>query len=370
MINVFEPSVGQEELAAVEAVFQSNWLGRGNAAARFEADFAHHLGVEKGQLLSITSCTDGLFLAMDLLGVDDRSFVVMPSIHFVGAANAVFARGGSVRLCDVNSRTLNPTVDHIRAALNRPGVCKAIVLLHYGGVPCDMDDILQLAAERHIAVVEDSACSPASLYKGKAVGTLGHIGLWSFDAMKAMSTGDGGMMYFDRHEARQLASMYGYLGQNKRSGLESSGEEWWHFGVVHPGRRMLMNDVTAAIGIEQLKKLPGFVSRRLEIARMYSDTLRDTGLVLPPTDDGYYFYWVQFPDRATRNRAASYLRDNGVYTTFRYYPLHKMILYNKSRVSAWPGADRAEETTLLLPLHQSLSDDDVAKVCDLLLELA
>lgn len=370
-INVFQPALREEELGAVAGVFESNWIGRGKKAEEFEAAFAQHLGVNPDRLLSTTSCTDSLFLAIDMLGIGKKDAVIMPTVHFVGAANAVVASGAKPIFCDVDPRTLNPTVDHLREAyLSRHRIdrVRAIILLHYGGVPCDMEGILRFAREHGLYIIEDSACSVASRYGDRACGTIGDIGVWSFDAMKLLSTGDGGMMYFSDQHFRQLAKSYAYLGQTDQSGMSStSQEEWWHVNVRFPGRRMLMNDINAAIGIEQLKKLTGFVARRLEIAHIYTELLRDTELLLPP-ESSTYFYWIQFKDRWARNRAAHHLRENGIYTTFRYYPLHMVTMF-----ASWnqklPGAEQAAETTLLLPFHHSLSDTDVFKVAVTLMEV-
>lgn len=379
-INVFQPSLGERELSAVRSVFESNWVGRGRVAAQFEEAFADYLGVAPESMLSVTSCTAGLFLAMRILDLPYNSVVIMPSIHFSGAANAVLAAGCLPGLCDVDPRSLNPTAEHIQEAYNRYGArCKAILLLHYGGEPCDMDGIMAFAREKGLFVVEDSACSMASRYKGKACGAIGDIGLWSFDAMKVISTGDGGMMYLSTPSLRLRAQRYGYLGQVQTSGLATASaaddteppKEWWSFDVSHAGSRVLMNDVTAAIGLAQLARLPSFLKQREYVSSLYTSKLARSGLLLPQMyTTPYYFYWVQFRDRYTRNRVAQYLLGHGVYTTYRYWPLHKVTLYRNAtgvQEEWFPGANLAEATTLLLPLHARLKDTDVDRVCNLLL---
>ena len=230
MINVFQPSLGVEELAAVKKVFESNWIGKGQVTEQFEADFARFINADRTLIRSISCCTEGLFQAMPLLGIGRGDEVVLPSIGFVGAANAVAASGAQVVFCDVNPRTLNVTAETIEAKLTPK--TRAILILHYGGVPCEMDAIVDLVRRRGLALIEDSACSVASRYKGKACGTFGDVAAWSFDAMKILVCGDGGMIYCRTPEMLRRAEESIYLGLTTRSGISSKAEsKWWEFDI-------------------------------------------------------------------------------------------------------------------------------------------
>jgi dTDP-4-amino-4,6-dideoxygalactose transaminase len=182
--------------------------------------------------------------------------------------------------------------------------------------------------------------------------------------MKVMTTGDGGMIYCEHRPHADMLRLKLYLGMGTVSGLASSRDRWWEFESIG-GRRAIMNDIAAGIGLEQLKKLPAFVDRRREIAREYNISL-DGLFRIPfnpdldvddPDFNPYYFYWIQ---AERRDELARHLRDNGVYTTFRYHPLHRVFKTGQTL----PGADYAADHTLLLPLHQGLTDDDVQFVID------
>jgi aminotransferase len=366
MINVFQPELREEELAAVRRVFESNWVGKGKMTEQFEAGFAAYLGVERALLRSTTCCTEGMFQAMALLGVGAGDEVILPTVSFVGAANAVAACGARPVFCDVDPRTLNATAATIEAKLTTR--TKAVLLLHYGGLPCDMDEVCGLLRRRGVALVEDSACSVASRYRGRACGTLGDVGTWSFDAMKILVTGDGGMMYCRDADLARRAEELMYLGLVTKSGLSSAVDKrWWEFEISCFGRRAIMNDVASAIGVEQLRKLPSFIARRKCVRDFYDRELARFGwLRLPPptpphAESSEYFYWVQTRPEV-RDRLALHLRERGVYTTFRYYPLHLVKLYGST--DALPGAEEAARTTLCLPIHQSLSPDDLARIVE------
>lgn len=373
MIQIFQPSLGEQELAAVRQVFESNWLGRGARVAEFERRFAAFQGVAAESMIGTTCASEGLFTAAEVLGWGPGDEIVVPSISFVAAASAASRVGATPVFCDVDRRTLNATVADVERVLTPR--TRAVSLNHYGGHPADLRGIAELCRVRNLALVEDAACAVASRVDGRAVGTFGDIGVWSFDAMKVLVTADGGMVYGrDESITRTLRqAMYLGLPLESKSGAEKSksvADRWWEFELESFGRRAIMNDVTAAVGLVQIDRLPAFLRRRAEIAGRYDAGLAGVpGLSTPPpSPDGIertdYLYWVQL-DR--RDDLARHLLKNGVYTTFRYWPLHRVKMFGHSG-SALPESERAAETTLNLPCHQSLSDADVDRIIQLIRE--
>lgn len=366
MINVFQPSLGDEELDALREVFASNWLGHGPRTGRFEAEFAAHLGVDPEHLIFINSATAGLFLSMELLGLAAGDDVVLPSVSFVAAGNAVLASGARPVFCDVDARTLNPTVADVERALTP--ATKAVLILHYGGYPGAVREIAELCRQRGIALVEDAACAVASRVDGIACGTFGDLAMWSFDSMKVLVTGDGGMLYVRDPELARRARTLAYHGLAQASGFSAArvSHRWWELDVRAVGRRVIGNDLTAAIGSVQLRRLPGFIERRRAVVELYDQLLADVpGLTLPPAlpaghTSSYYFYWVAM-DPAIRDLVAADLRDAGIYTTLRYPPLHKVPAFGGGATDL-PATDQVADSVLLLPLHQGLDDDDVHHV--------
>lgn len=373
MINVFQPSLGKEELNRIKGVFESNWLGKGKLNDEFEDGFAAHLGVDRKHVFTTNCCSEGLFASMHMFNIGPGDEVILPSISFVGAGNAVGAAGAKMVLCDVEPRTLN-----VRACDIAPKITphtKAILLIHYGGVPCEMDEIMALAKKHNLAVIEDSACSVASTYKGRACGTIGDMGMWSFDAMKILVCGDGSMLYFKDPELKIKAEKWLYFGLESKSGYSNSvDKKWWEYDVSSFGHRAIMNDVTAAMACEQLKKLSGFIARRKEITELYNELLSDIKWLNTPIPlaayctSTYYFYHIQVRGNH-RDLLAKYLRDNDVYTTFRYFPLHRVPYYIDRfdiKSEDFPNANYASDHTLCLPVHQSLTNDEVRLIASLI----
>ncbi len=366
MINIYQPSLGKEELEAIEKVFASNWLGKGKLTAQFEEEFALYRGVPKSTLLSTNCCSEGLFASMDLFDIGKGDEVIVPTCSFVGAANAVKHCGADIVFCDVDRRTMNVTADDIEKKITSK--TKAVLLVHFAGIPCEMDEIMALAMKHNIKVIEDAACGVASKYKGQALGTIGDMGMWSFDAMKILVCADGGMVYLRDEQLRDRAEKLMYFGLESKSGYSNAvDKKWWAFDISQFGHRAIMNDVTAAMALEQLKKLPSFIERRHAIADMYDEGLADiewldTPLPLKDEVEGsYYMYHIQLHNDK-RDDLAKYLRENDIYTTFRYYPLHWVKNYGCSE--SFENAEWAANHTLCLPIHQSLSDEEVQYIIE------
>lgn len=372
MINVMQPTLGKEELARIAEVFESGWIGKGQLVNEFEAVYAEHLGSTKDRVLSTNCCSEGLFSSMYLLDIKPGDEVIVPTISFVGAGNAVCAAGAKLVLCDVDPRTLNVRAQDIEKVITSK--TKALLLLHFGGIPCDMDDIMALCKKNNIKVIEDCAAGVCSSYKGKALGTFGDIGMWSFDAMKILVCGDGAILHFNDPELREKAEKYLYFGLESKSGYENAvAQKWWEFDISCFGHRAIMNNVTAAMALEQFKKLPMFMEKRKVVHDFYNEELKDIDwIVLPdPMPEGwktsYYFYHIQVTN-GKRDQLAKYLRDAGIYTTYRYFPLHRVAGYGIT--GDFPGADYATDNTLCLPIHQSLSDDELKFIVSKIKEFA
>ena len=372
-----QPTLDAQELSAVGKVFDSHWLGRGDVTAAFEKAFAQHLLVPVENLTTISTCTEALFLSMRLLGIGEGDDVVLPSISFVGAANAIRAAGAHPVFCDVDAHSLNTTLAMIQESLTMR--TRAVILLHYGGWPCnELNEIAKFLETTGIFLIEDSACSLATKVGGKATGTFGDIGCWSFDAMKVITMGNGGAIYCADRRMAQRARSLTFLGLTTQSGFGIGADtRWWEFDVADFGRNATIDDLRAAIGLAQLSKIGQLIERRKQVHERYNARLADVEwLRLPPEtkSDGaeqqfrivpsYYFYWIQTRDRrVSRDGLAKYLRKHDVYTTFRYYPLHFVEIYNCGY--SLPHTEWAAANTLLLPQHAGLSDDDVDKICEL-----
>lgn len=384
MINIFQPSLGEEEIKALRKLFKTNWLGRGPIEKKFVDTISKKLKisssseggysfVQSKNLTTLNCCTEGLFQSMSLIGIGPGDEVILPSLSFVGAANAVIDCGATPVFCDVEVDTFNTTAKHIEPLITRN--TKAVILLHYGGVPCDIYPIIELCKKHNIRVIEDNANSPFSSHKGRSTGTIGDYGIWSFDSMKMLVMGDGALFYAKNEDDIDKLKSLSYLGMTSKSGFDNvSSETWWEFEVNCAGRRSIINDINATLGMVQLEKIDGFISRRKLIHDLYCEELSDIeNLYLPKPINSYdvssyYLFHVRTP---YRNKFAKYLRDNGIYVTLKYHPLHKVSFYKNNTIDKlWnknlPNTDLIGDTAICLPLHQGLTDDEINKTIKLI----
>jgi aminotransferase len=241
-----------------------------------------------------------------------------------------------------------------------------VFILHYGGHPARMKEIHD--ASQGLLLLEDAANGPASTYMGRAVGTLADAGVWSFDAMKILSMGDGGMLWARLDAWHDRAEALRYMGLAQPSGIDSSKKKdrWWEFELETTSGRHTSNDLLACAARVQLMKMPGFIKKRQRVWERYQAAFEDVPEIATPPEPmegcttSYYLYWIQCE---RRDELARHLHDNGVYATFRYWPLHMVKYYGAgTRLEA---AEHAADVTLCLPLHQNLEDADVTKVIEL-----
>jgi dTDP-4-amino-4,6-dideoxygalactose transaminase len=367
MINIFSNTIGQEELDAVSKIFKSQWLGSGKQCDLFEKEFAEHLKVP--EILLFNNCTSAIYVSHRALNIKPGDEVIISTSNFVACANVIIDCGATPVFADIDPVTLNILPSEIDRLKTKK--TKAISILHYGGHPADFDEIKNAAGE-NVLIIEDSANSVSSSYKGRMCGSLGDAGYFSFDAMKILVMADGGALYLKDKELIEEAKVFRYLGLAPKttSGIDSLKEKhskWWEFELADTAGRFISNDVLAAIGRIQLKKINSFISRRKEIWEYYQKELKNIDEIICPPEplkgctSSYYLYWIKTPKR--RDELASYLVENDVYTTFRYFPLHLVKHYN-SRVSL-PNSEIINETTLNIPLHQNLTDNEVDKIVSL-----
>jgi aminotransferase len=369
VIQIFSNSLGEEELAAIRSVFESRWLGKGPHCANFEKEMAAFFGTPHAMLLNC--CTAGIYIGLRALGIKPGDEVIVPTLNFVAIANAVIDLGAKPVFADVDLDRYNVLPSEIERL--RTKKTKALFMLHYGGHAAAFDEIKAACGEMYI--LEDAANAVATKYHGQHCGSLGDIGVFSFDAMKILVMGDGGALLAKDPAVFEQARFLSYLGLDERvssgQGAQKAGrDKWWEYDLEATSGRFISNDILASIGRIQLRKLPGFIARRKEIWDFYQKELAGVpGMILPPeplpdSTSSYYLFWVRVPGK--RDELAHFLKERGIYTTFRYYPLHLVGHYGDS--SKLPNAERISNETINIPLHQNLSDDEAGFIVDTLKE--
>lgn len=361
MIPIFSPSVGSDELNEIGQVFASSWLGKGKQEAKFRGALAKRLDVPEEHITLSSTCTELIFAFVHLFVPRDK-IILVPTISFPAIGSAILENDVPYKLLDVDEYG-NVDLDAVSRATENSDV-GAIFVTHYGSGAVDIPKLREILGD-DVLILEDSACALGGSVNGRAVGTLGDFSCWSFDAMKLITVGDGGMAYCKKTEHAQVLREYLYLGlpEKEKSGLDKSkdGAGWWEYSISRPGRRAILNDISAAIGNVQLQKIDAFLDARRRNIATLSDALNGVGDLrimtnIDPESSGYYFT----VSTNSRDELAVFLKDHGIYTTFRYWPLHKMDLFSSGE--QFPRAELISKTFLNLPCHNRLEKEELEKI--------
>jgi aminotransferase len=359
MIGVFGAHTGAEELDALAPSVLDGWMGMGPRVAEFEAAMERHIGAP---MVMVDSGSNALHAAIVALQLPPGSDVVVPALTWVACANAVALAGHRPIFADVDVATQNVTAVHVEQVLT-PRTA-AVMVVHYAGRPVDMDDVAALG----LPVVEDAAHAVDSVLDGRVCGTLGDVGIYSFDAVKNLATPDGGGVTAADPEILERVRHLRYcgIGASGFSRAGGNGARWWEqpAGEIFP--RALPNDVSASIGLAQLQRLAANQARRRAIWAHYQGELADLPWLATPVDPGagqrhsWFTYFLRVLD-GRRDALARKLLDRGIYTTLRYHPLHLAGTFGAPE-RALPNCELLAEQGLNIPLHPSLTDAEVEQV--------
>ncbi len=372
MINIFQPAVTKESLDTLRSVFESNWLGRGKVVADFESRLSFFLGVSCNELATMSCCSDAIFGILPVIKRrSTRKKVLVPSISFPAIGSSVVEAGLELVIIDVESGTGNVCLNAVREHLDNDVL--AVFITHYGGNPVDVSALREIVGP-DVFILEDSACAFGSVLDGgESVGLHGDFSCWSFDAMKLLVAGEGGGAWIPNQDIRAefKESLYLGLPVSEKSGLDKAGEsnEWWSYDLKCFGRRSVFTDVNAAIAIPQFEFLGDKLLRRQWVREQYITSLQSNVNIDFSSQSGCSTYSNYFFTLLcdSRNDLAFYLKSKGVYSTFRYYPLHKIDLFAKnSLIGNMQGSNSFAERALNIPIHDQLSDADVSYICQLL----
>ncbi|MGA9364072.1 MAG: DegT/DnrJ/EryC1/StrS family aminotransferase [Bacteroidota bacterium] len=359
MIPVFRPCYGEEEIEAVREVLKSGWVGLGPRTKEFEDGFAEYAGVKYA--VALNSCTAALHLAMKVMAIEDGEVITTP-MTFVSTNHAILYNNAKPVFCDIEPDTLNIDASKIEELVTEK--TKAIIVMHYGGYACDVDPILDIAKRHNLKVIEDAAHGCGGEYKGRKLGSLGDIGCFSFHAVKNLATGEGGMITTDDPEVYGRLMKLRWMGITKDTWSreeEDSKRYSWYYDVMEVGYKYHMNDIPAAIGLVQLRKLHVMNSRRREISQKYTEAFSQLGWIEVPVIKDYmtkpacHNYVIKVEKRDELN---DYLKGRGISTGVHYYPNHLYDMY-KPYYRHLPIAQSVWKKVLTIPLFPDLTDQEI-----------
>lgn len=357
----------QQELEYIQrAIKNHNISGDGEFTKKCHKWIEENFYTKKALLT--TSCTHALEMAALLLDIQEGDEVIMPSYTFVSTANAFALRGAKIVFVDIRPDTMNIDETKIEAAINER--TKVIVPVHYAGVACEMDFIMALAKEYNLFVVEDAAQGVMSTYKGRALGTIGNLGTYSFHETKNYTCGEGGALLINDDRFMERAEIIREKGTNRSRFLRGQVDK---YSWVDLGSSYLPSELNASMLVSQLENADMVNERRKKLWALYYELLKpmqETGhLQLPYIPEGCghnaHMFYVKSANLEERTRLLSYLKDQGIHAAFHYVPLHSSQAGRK--YSEFIGKDsyttKESERLFRLPLYYSLSEQDIYEIC-------
>lgn len=354
---------GEEEERAVLSVLRGRWLTMGSVTQQFEKKFAEHIGVKHA--LAVSNATVALHLACLALGIGKGDEVIVPSLTFVATANAVLYTGADVRFADiVGSEELNIAPDQIERQITPR--TRAIIVVHYGGYPCRMDAIMEIASRHNLAVIEDAAHAPGASLKGKALGTWGDVGCFSFFSNKNLSTGEGGMLVTNRDDAVEKVRLLRSHGMTTLTWDRHQGHAYT-YDVVDLGYNYRIDEIRSSLGLAQLHKLKADNERRKAITQRYWKELGASNLELPFSqavgNSSFHIFPILLPDEFDRQKFIDGMRAKGVQTSIHYPPIHQFSYYRERYPGiSLPITESVAAREVTLPLYPTMNDDAVGTV--------
>lgn len=381
------PECGNDEVQEISDVIKCGWLTTASRCARFESDFSKFVG--SNHALAVNSATAALHLGLEALGIEEGDNVLVPTFTFTATAEVVrYLKADPVFVdCDpesfcITNETISEAISNTDSQIKGSSL-KGIIPVHFGGHPCPMEDILEFARKENVRVVEDAAHALPTKYKGTLIGTFGDVSCFSFYANKTITTGEGGMLCTDDDEVAARVKIMRLHGIDRDVWDRFSVGGSWEYDVVAPGFKYNMPDISAALGIHQLRKAGKFREKRQDIAEAYFEQLKDIpGLTLPRLhcsmeDHSWYLFNVLIAPNGTargidRDAFIGEMTERGIGTSVHYKPLHRMTYYKNRyglKSDMFPNAEWVFQRCVCLPIFSAMNDAQLEYVIESIKEI-
>ncbi len=356
--------IDDKDIKDVVKVLKSDWLTQGPKVKEFEKAIAKYCRVKYAT--AVSSGTAALQAAYIVAGIKQGDEVITTPLTFAATSNMIVHCGGKPIFVDIQEDTLNIDPKKIEEKITKK--TKAIVPVDFGGHPCDYDKILRIAKKHKLLIIEDAAHSLGSLYRDKKIGSIADLTILSFHPVKAITTGEGGMVLTNRkdlYEKLKILRHHGIIKKPKRGN--------WYYEIETLGLNLRLTDFQCALGLSQLKKLNKFIKRRREIVRIYNQKLAKINKIILPKEKAYvksawHIYPVQLKLnrlRVSRKKIFEELKKEGLGVQVHYIPLHFQPFYQKKfsyKIGDFPITERYYKRAITLPLFPKMTNEEVGRV--------
>jgi len=365
------PRIEEDEINEVVDSLRSGWLSTGPKVGRFEALFREYTGARHA--LALNSCTAGLHLSMVVAGFKAGDEIITTPMTFGATANAIIHSGATPVFADISLPGMNIDPEKIEEKISPR--TRAIVPVHFAGRPCPMDDIIDIARRHRLVIIEDAAHALEAVYRGRKIGTIGDLTVFSFYVTKNLVTGEGGMITTADGRYAEMIQTYGLHGMSKGAWKRYSDEGFKHYQIIFPGFKYNMMDLQAALGMCQIRKVGDYLKRREAIWRRYDDAFKHLPLDIPAAAEAdtvharhLYTILLRLEElSAGRDTIQQALHEENIGTGIHFISLHLQPYYAERfgfSYGDYPNAAHVSQRTISLPLSAKLTDRDVDDVIE------
>ena len=365
----YEPWISDEDKKIVKKTLTQSMLTLGPQLEKFENDFCKYSKAKYA--VAVSNCTAALHLSLMALGIKKDDEVIIPDLTFVADANAILACNAKPVIVDINKENFFLSISNIKKNITKK--TKAIIPVHIYGQVCNIEEILDVAKDNNLKVIEDCAHAVGTFHKSKHVGTLGNTGCFSFYPTKNITTAEGGMVITNSEKIAEKVRQLRNHGMTKSLKSRYSSEYPWIFDIKQQGYNYRLDEIRAALGITQLKRIKKINELRKKASSYYNKNLQNIpGIILPDMvndkSHSYHLYTIRVrkPYKLSRNQLFKKLKDNGIRTTVYWMPIHKYTAYRKFvKTSNILNTTKIYDEILALPLFPNISkkhQDAVIKV--------
>ncbi len=365
----YEPWISKEDEKIITKTLKQTMLTLGPQLEKFENDFSKYSKAKYA--VAVSNCTAALHLSLKALGIKENDEVIIPDLTFVADANAVLACNAKPVVVDINKENFFFSISNVKKNISNK--TKAIIPVHIYGQVCNIEEILDLAKDNNLKVIEDCAHAVGTFHKSKHVGTIGNTGCFSFYPTKNITTAEGGMVTTNSKEIAEKIRQLRSHGMTKSLKNRYSSEYPWVFDIVEPGYNYRLDEIRCALGITQLKRIKKINELRKKASLYYHKNLQNIpGIILPDMvsdrSHSYHLYTIRVTKsfKLSRNQLYKKLKDNGIRTTVYWMPIHEYAAFRKfSKKSNIVNTTKIYDEILALPLFPNISkkhQDAVIKV--------
>jgi len=355
-IVLFHPEVSTDAIYEVSETLKSRWIGQGPKVELFEKEFSHVFCSGRPSL-AVGSGTDALHLSYILSGLKPGDSVIS-TVFTCTATNIPFLyMGVKIKFADIDPHTMNISVEHVRELMDES--VKAIVCVHYGGLPCDMDELLEIGRKWNIPIIEDAAHAVGAKYKGKSIGSISDFTIFSFQAIKHITTGDGGMLILSNKDLLEKG------GRIRWFGIDRSAKQggMWENDIFEVGYKYQMTDIAASIGLASLRQFSSTLRHRQKLFKTYCANLQNVNgleVIGDGFDDREHAAWLFTVNVDNRKDLQKLLRENFIESNQVHFRNDRYSIFSDFIENCkFPNMDSLEDNYLVLPLHTKVSIGDV-----------